>query len=125
MVFIPIGYSPLVPPPKISDNPHIFVISVNITSIRELSLSKSTFTVDVTISLKWKDSRLRFTNLRSQPKMNIVNDYSSVWLPTLLCHNENNTPADIRINQESLFILKEASSLPDDDSIISEGKLIK
>lgn len=65
-------YHSSVPPPPTATDSLALQVSVKITSVREFNLVGFEIALDLIISIKWKDPRLKFYNLRDDILSNSV-----------------------------------------------------
>ena len=65
------------------------LLSLNVTSIEEVSEVDSSITIQFTTNLKWREAQLRFKNLKKERFLNTVStkDAEKIWYPKLLFFN--------------------------------------
>ena len=66
-------------------------LSCNIFRVLEINEVQSFITIQFELALKWKDSRLDFSNLKMNPNLNLLNseEKESIWSPKLVFYNTN------------------------------------
>ncbi|XP_037803960.1 glutamate-gated chloride channel-like [Penaeus monodon] len=119
-VLIPEGYSTLLPPPKINHEPVPLHASVLIRTIRSIDVANFKISVDLEFVLKWKDTRLRYRNLQDDRRSNKLNDWQSIWVPSLKITDMTQGNVASKPFNTAAFVIKMAEPVPDDDSVIYE-----
>lgn len=72
-------------------------------------------------SVRWRDSRLRFRNLRKPMSQNVLGDVSDIWQPELSITGASDLVAEREDKKEVNFVDKQGHHLPDDDVELDEG----
>ncbi len=106
-------------------------LSVNITSILELSEVDSTILVQFGMTLKWRQAELTFRNLKGEMFMNTLttSDVEKIWYPKLLFFNtryKKSTEVSFSIHHLSGLTLANLNALQfqyDQTSVISVERL--
>lgn len=122
-VLIPGGYDSAIPPPFVEDSfPADIVIEVDFRFIRTIKISDFSLLLDLRLSRRWKDGRLRFRNLRANMSYNVVEDLRQVWLPELTLAGADHLVADAKERKEVNFVDRQGKPLEDDDAELDEGQ---
>ena len=91
---IPETYIPDVPPPPIVDN-LLADVFLRIDVIKFLNLVEVDESMDLKyrMTLKWKDSRLRFRNLKKENYLNTLgkDEAGKIWYPRVIFYNTRDT----------------------------------
>ncbi|XP_069989735.1 uncharacterized protein [Penaeus vannamei] len=123
-VLIPAGYDRAIPPPFIEHTfPADIVIEVDFRFIRTIQISDFSLSLDLRLSRRWKDGRLRFRNLRANMSQNVVEDLRQVWLPELTLAGADHLVADANERKELNFVDRQGQPLEDDDAELDEDQL--
>ena len=79
-------------PPMINDSLANIFLSIDITTVLNLDEAESIMTLQFTLTLKWRDSRLTLRNLKQETVLNTIDskDASKIWYPKLLFYNTVN-----------------------------------
>ncbi|XP_071521413.1 uncharacterized protein [Panulirus ornatus] len=104
-------YSDQHPPPSETPGPLPLNISVNITSIRDFSLQAFTISIDASLTIKWRDLRLRYKNLQNLSYANKLKDGENVWIPKFEVKDERLGTVDIKHPTRDVFVIREAGPL--------------
>lgn len=124
LLIVPDDYSPLLPPPKLDENPIPINFSIVITSVSEFSLLNFKIGLDVNLKLVWKDSRITLKQLRPIIAQNTIEDPSALWLPMLKIKDGSGSLAELNERASQMTVRRDGSPLPDDDTKLSEGKIL-
>ncbi|ROT77155.1 Ligand-gated ion channel 50 [Penaeus vannamei] len=119
-VLIPEGYSTSLPPPKINQEPVPFRSSVLIRTIRSIDIANFKISVDLAFVLMWRDTRLLYRNLQEDRRSNKLNDWRSIWVPSLKITDMTQGSVEANPFNTAAFVVKMAEPVPDDDSTIYE-----
>ncbi|XP_042857879.1 uncharacterized protein LOC122244123 [Penaeus japonicus] len=123
-VLIPDGYDRTIPPPFIEHTfPADIVIEVDFRFIRTIRISDFSLSLDLRLSRRWKDGRLRFRNLRADMSYNVVEDLRQVWLPELTLAGADHLVAELKERKELNFVDRQGQPLEDDDAELDEDQL--
>ena len=115
----------ILPPPKLESQSRFEVtIHVNVRRIIQLNLESSTMKTDISIQFFWKDSRIKFANLRPVITANNVDqDQSSkLWLPSYSIQGHNLSFSTRSERASFLRVRLDAKPVEDDISRVSEGE---
>lgn len=121
VVDVPHGYNPTLPPPKTSGKPLSLAFSFHIIAIKEFNLVGFTVVLDAVVSLRWRDSRLTYRNLRPDYHVNEVRKEGELWKPQLLIRDGARSTVNVKVHSDDVYAMAEVASLPDDVTILSEG----
>ncbi|KAG7171177.1 Glutamate-gated chloride channel alpha-like 1, partial [Homarus americanus] len=123
-VLIPKGYDKTLPPP-FTDNkfPATIQVDVDFKFIRSIMILEFSLSLDLKLTRRWRDSRLRFRNLREDVTHNVVETLSEVWLPELSITGADNLVANSQERKDVNFVDKQDSPLLDDDAELDEDYL--
>ena len=79
-------------PPMMNDPLAKIFLSIDITTVLNLDEAESIMTLQFTLTLKWRDSRLTLRNLKQETVLNTIDtkDASKIWYPKLLFYNTVN-----------------------------------
>nr|XP_045619273.1 uncharacterized protein LOC123771045 [Procambarus clarkii] len=117
---IPSWYSASLPPPKLASQPVPIGFFLNVTSIKDFNLVSFTISIDASLELKWRDPRLKFTNLQTNSVANKIKDQSQVWTPVMAIRDATLSIVQVHDRSGAVFVEKTAGPLPDDDATIRE-----
>ncbi|XP_071522701.1 uncharacterized protein [Panulirus ornatus] len=90
LVVIPPGYRPTLPPPSPTyTQPLPIRFSVNLVAFPSILTNDLTFVTRLQLLLAWKDSRLRYLNLKKDSSLNLLspNTVLSIWTPRVFFKN--------------------------------------
>lgn len=123
-VLIPEGYDRSIPPPFTENTfPAEIVVDVEVKFIRSIRMSDFSLSLDVRLSRRWRDRRLRFRNLRQDVNQNVVENLDDVWLPELTITGADDLVADILQRKDVNFVDRQDSPVADDNAELDEGEL--
>ena len=90
------------------------VSSAVLHSVSSFNPNTGNYKAEFTFNLKWFDNRLKFNNLRSPPKVNLLkpDEAESLWFPLFIFENTGNKKIGIIDAKSSLMVKK-----------VGEGKL--
>ncbi|XP_066983584.1 uncharacterized protein [Macrobrachium rosenbergii] len=120
VVAVPARYAEKIPPPNVFAEPLPVNISFNITSIKEFDLTSFSIGVDMMITTKWEDRRLKYKNIRGNYKVNQVESIESVWTPKLKYRDGTLSAAKLDVHSENIYVSRLTGALPDDSTTILE-----
>ncbi|XP_068202881.1 uncharacterized protein [Palaemon carinicauda] len=123
VIQLPPGYSAKIPPPSYLSEALPVYVSFNITSIKEFDLVSFTIGVDMLITTRWEDRRLKYKNLRASYRANQVEMVDSVWTPKLKYRDGTLSSAEFYVHSQAIYIKRLTGPLPDDDTTIFEDTL--
>ena len=93
-ISIPETYIPDVPPPPIGDNllANVF-LSIDVIKVLNLVEVDESMDLKYRMTLKWKDSRVRFRNLKRESYLNTLgkDEAGKIWYPKVIFYNTRNT----------------------------------
>ena len=72
----------------------------------------------------WKDSRITLKQLRPIIAQNTIEDPSALWLPMLKIKDGSGSLAELNERASQMTVRRDGSPLPDDDTKLSEGKIL-
>ncbi|XP_045585044.2 glycine receptor subunit alpha-2 isoform X2 [Procambarus clarkii] len=84
------GYSVNIPPPPLAGESQLSVyFIINILSFPSIATEDLTFVSTMDITMQWKDTRLRYLNLKEDRTLNVVSDeyVSKIWTPQVFFSN--------------------------------------
>ncbi|KAK3880877.1 hypothetical protein Pcinc_014653 [Petrolisthes cinctipes] len=121
-VLLPKYYDNNMSPPSMNK---IFPISIEteaeFKSIRSIRIMELTLSLDLRLTIRWRDSRLRFKNLRHNLSHNLVDKL--IWLPEFTITGADNIVADMKLRKDVNFMDRQSDALPDDIAELNEDKL--
>ena len=101
-VSVPISYqNETPPPPKNGENfAHIY-LNIEISEVLELHEVHSIMTLQYKLTLKWRDSRVVFRNLKQDTFLNTLDtqDTKKIWYPQVVLYNTENKE-NTQVNQK-------------------------
>lgn len=121
-IVIPDDYDDTIPPP-FTDNifPAEILVDVELKFIRSIKISEFTLSLDVRLSRRWRDGRLRYRNLRQDVIHNVVENLGGVWLPELTITGADDLLADMQQRKDVNFVDRQDSPVQDDEAELDEG----
>ena len=114
----------MLPPPKLLSKSHFEVgIAVKVQRIVQLELETFSMTTDIEIILSWKDSRIKFANLRPVTTANEVdlNQSPRPWLPSFEIYGQNFSSSKRKNTRSILRVRQDNGPVEDDISRLYEG----
>ena len=93
-IAVPETYLPDVPPPPIEDNllADVFM-SIDVNKVLNLVEVDETMVLKYRLTLKWKDSRVKFRNLKQENYLNTLgpDEAGKIWYPKVIFYNTKDT----------------------------------
>ena len=89
-IFVPGTYkNEISPPPTEGDTLAKIDLNVEVTKFLDLDDVKGIMTLQYQLTLKWKDSRTAFRNLKDMTFLNTLdnNDAAKIWYPQVVLYN--------------------------------------
>ncbi|XP_071514677.1 serotonin-gated chloride channel mod-1-like [Panulirus ornatus] len=86
-------------------------------------MSEFILSLDVRLTRRWRDGRLRFRNLRQDVNHNVVEDLVDLWLPELTITGADDLVADLQQRKDVNFVDRQDSPVGDDDAELDEDHL--
>lgn len=123
-VAVPEGYSNKLPPPRIDGEPIPLYTMYSIRTIRSLDLQNFRISIDLSVEMKYLDTRLQYRNLQEDRRSNKLDNWEEVWSPNLKIVDGTRGLISRTIDNKGLFVFKSSEPLPDDDSTIYEGMCV-
>lgn len=123
-VAVPEGYSNKLPPPRIDGEPIPLYTMYSIRTIRSLDLQNFQISIDLSVEMKYLDTRLQYRNLQEDRRSNKLDKWEEVWSPNLKIVDGTRGLISRTIDNKGLFVFKSSEPLPDDDSTIYEGMCV-
>nr|XP_053627980.1 uncharacterized protein LOC128685465 [Cherax quadricarinatus] len=120
VAMVPPGYSPGLLPPSLTSRPLPILFSLNITSIREFNLVSFTISMDIFLEMKWKDIRLKFSNLQEDFRSNRIKEMEEVWTPEIKAEDGTKSSVEFEPHSQAVYVIRVSGPLPDDDTTIRE-----
>ena len=93
-IFVSETYLPDVPPPPMEENLLADVsISIDIIKVLDLEEVDESMVLKYRLTLKWKDSRLKFRNLKEETYLNTLgtDEAGKIWYPRIVFFNTRDT----------------------------------
>lgn len=90
LVAIPPGYSSIIPPPHFTQNQALPIeFLLKIISFPNIATQDQTFTVTLELSLRWRDKRLDYHNLKEDRTLNLLSSkaVADIWTPQVFFSN--------------------------------------
>lgn len=90
LVAIPPGYSPIIPPPHISQTESLPIeFLLKIISFPHIATQDQTFTTALELTLRWRDKRLDYHNLKEDRTLNLLSSKAvkNIWTPHVFFTN--------------------------------------
>ena len=119
------GYNPSIPPsiPELQSK-HQIKVQINFRRVRKLTLDSFKLIADISSTLQWSDSDVKFLNLKEDLKMNVIPNTSKMipWVPECVIRGYNFSLTDIKEFNSKLMVVKESQPELDDTSDIYSGK---
>ena len=99
--------------------------SVSLHSVSSLDPILASYEAEFTVTLKWKDERLRFNNLRAESNMNSIRpaETEKIWFPDFYFDNTKEKVKNIINDSAVLRVLRDGSGVLS-SSEDTENKLI-
>lgn len=88
---------------------------------RDFSLGKLSVGAELVVTLKWKDSRLTYLNLRDNPWNNRASSVQ-LWVPKYRIKDNTGSMVDQIRHFSEILVLRESFPLPVDDNDSKQGK---
>ncbi|XP_066965860.1 uncharacterized protein [Macrobrachium rosenbergii] len=104
VIILPQGYSMAIPPPVSSDDPLELFFCQEIISVREVNIAEFRVQIDVRQTVKWRDARLNFRNLRPGDFSNRVKPSEGLWLPEFYIESGDQSLADSNVKTSFLVV---------------------
>ena len=94
----PTGYNKVIPPPGVTN----VNLDLEILDILSMDVINNRLTAKIKILKGWTDSRLKFTNLKTESTENIMNyeTLSNIWVPSLTVYNTDDKISTNKIDTE-------------------------
>lgn len=121
---LPKRYSRSISPPRTNPNePLLISLFVDILSIRVFDLEGFQFTSEIKMTMSWRDSRIKFKNLKFLDEMNIIDAKGEEmpWVPYYQFTGDQNSSSELKTLRYSLYISRKSDPLPDNDEHVSKG----
>ncbi|XP_068247547.1 uncharacterized protein [Palaemon carinicauda] len=125
VIALPQGYSSEIPPPVSRDDPLELFFYQKMISVREMDIAHFRVQVDVLQTLKWRDVRLTFRNLRPGNFSNRVKLSEGPWLPKFYIESGDQSFADSNVKNSLLVVQLNGSPSLDKSSTPSQDKLFE
>ena len=99
-------------------------INITIYSFGTFDIIKSTFSLELSISMTWKEGRLNFNNLKEIKKSNVMrpDEKKSIWFPAFVFENTEKKLEAI-VDTKSLVMVERNGSGTKADDTSTENKL--
>jgi len=121
------GYQVLTLPPPKEKSKLYFNVFINIVLNRIIQLDLDSFHMktEMKIELSWRDSRMKFSNLRQTLSLNQVNleGEEQPWMPKFELYGHDLTLSNSEERQRILRVDKISQPIPDNIARLSEGTL--
>ena len=108
-ISVPETYLPDVPPPPIEDNllADIFV-SIDVMKVLNLVEVDESMVLKYRLTLKWKDSRVQFRNLKKENYLNSLGpeEAGKIWYPRVVFYNTRDTEETKVLNKFVMYLNK-------------------
>ncbi|KAG7170850.1 Gamma-aminobutyric acid receptor subunit beta-like 2, partial [Homarus americanus] len=110
---LPSGYSNMTFPPR-TDTSQALIVTLELTilHIRDVDLPGFELTVDMVMKYRWRDSRLKYRNLKDSSKLNRIEE--KIWTPNFLLQGAAGTSCEVMTSLSKINVVKSAPPLPDD-----------
>lgn len=102
------------PPASIPNDPFTVECSVKIINYRKFDIKDMTVEVDLSITLRWQDPRLLYTNLKENEKTLFHSNEIEIWRPDLALFSALGAEAKLESVRTVAFVERSNSPLPDD-----------
>ena len=101
----------LSPPVQVEENRLPVLVSIRLHALKTFDPVKASYQSKFTVSLKWKDSRLVYNNLRALPKTNRMEpaEREKIWFPYFIFDNTNKKIENIIDAQSTLKVIRNGS----------------
>lgn len=120
-VAVPEGYSNKLPPPNIKGDPVPLYTLYVVRTIKSLDLPTFRVAIDISVEIKYLDTRLMYRNLQDDRRSNKLDNWEDVWTPSLKIVDGTQGLIDSTVHNKGVFVFREDKPLRDDDSTIYEG----
>ena len=93
---------------------------ITILSIQPLDTQDMKLTIDLSLTLRWRDPRLDMESLNYAETLNVIHE-ENIWRPELLFQDLTGTEANTRLQWETFVVVMESGPEPDDITRFREG----
>ncbi|XP_063871034.1 uncharacterized protein LOC135106185 [Scylla paramamosain] len=121
-VVLPEDYIREVPPAKIGTEPAWINFHITILSMQPLDTNNMKTTVDIRLTLSWRDPRLDMESLNYADTLNVIHE-ENIWRPDLLFQDVMGTEAMSKLQWETFVSVMESTPLPDDITRVREDEV--
>lgn len=111
-----------VPPARVGDQAAQVALHVTILSVQPLDTLSMKMTLDLTLTLKWRDPRLDMESLNYAETLNVIHDDELIWRPEVIFEDWTMTEADTKLHWQTFVAVMESGPLPDDVTRVREGQ---
>ncbi|ROT80564.1 Gamma-aminobutyric acid receptor subunit theta [Penaeus vannamei] len=122
-VAVPEGYSNKLPPPNIKGDPVPLYTLYVVRTIKSLDLPTFRVAIDISVEIKYLDTRLMYRNLQDDRRSNKLDNWEDVWTPSLKIVDGTQGLIDSTVHNKGVFVFREDKPLRDDDSTIYEDNM--
>ena len=116
------SYNSKFPPMKRSSRLQIEV-NAEILSIVQVNEMKMSFSSELTIHLRWNDSRITYKDLKSDGNFLSKESYEKIWLPPIYFSNTKRNEKLLNPESISVEVLREGNFLLNDIDTLHESKI--
>ena len=110
-------------PPFSKGNKTEIIVSAEINSITDIDQMAMTFLGDITLTIEWRDWRIKFKDLKENG--NYLNKYwqNEIWLPPLYFSNTIGNVPILTDDSKTVKVLRQGESIYNDVSELNEGHI--
>ncbi|XP_042864267.1 glycine receptor subunit beta-like [Penaeus japonicus] len=112
-----------VPPARVGDQAAQVALHVTLLSVQPLDTLSMKMTLDLTLTLKWRDPRLDMESLNYAETLNVIHDDELIWRPEVIFEDSTMTEADTRLHWQTFVAVMESGPLPDDVTRVREDEV--